>query len=132
MRTIEKIIIHCTATPEGRDVSIAEIDQWHKQRGFRKIGYHFVIALDGTISTGRALSEIGAHCKGHNSTSIGISYVGGVDAKNKPKDTRTQAQKLTLLKLVNGLREQFPSATVYGHYEFSSKACPCFDVNELK
>ncbi len=132
MRTIVKIIVHCTATPAGREVSINEIERWHKARGFRKIGYHFVIALDGTVNKGREVSEVGAHCKGHNATSIGVCYVGGVDKENKPKDTRTPEQKTALVNLLNKLCKQYSKAAVHGHYEFSNKACPSFDVNELR
>ena len=71
MRRIDKIIVHCTATPEGRDVSVKEIDLWHRQRGFKGVGYHYVIGRDGTVDVGRPISEIGAHCSGYNSHSVG-------------------------------------------------------------
>lgn len=129
MRQITKIIIHCSATPEGADISASQIDKWHRRRGFKSIGYHFVIRLDGTIEPGRDISLIGAHCKGHNAASIGICYIGGVDKNGKPKDTRTPAQSEALRGLVGRLKESFPEATVHGHNEFSSKACPSFDVS---
>lgn len=129
-RSIFKIILHCTATPEGRKTSVEEIVKWHKARGFRTIGYHYVIHLDGTISQGREENEIGAHCKGENSYSIGISYVGGVDKKGKPKDTRTPEQMHAMRILVDQMRGKYPKATVHGHNEFANKACPCFDVAE--
>ena len=101
MRTIKEIIIHCADTPEGRDDKAADIDRWHKQRGFDRIGYHYVIDLDGTIEAGRDPDCIGAHCKGHNTNSIGICYIGGADRDTlKPKDTRTYAQKASLLLLL--------------------------------
>lgn len=78
MRKISKIIIHCSATPEGRDYTVADINRWHRARGFRKIGYHFVIYRDGSIHVGRTKNEIGAHCTGQNSISIGICYIGGL------------------------------------------------------
>jgi N-acetylmuramoyl-L-alanine amidase len=132
MRTISKIIVHCTATPEGRDVTVADIDRWHRQRGFRCIGYHYVIYLDGSVHQGRPISEIGAHCLGQNNHSIGICYVGGLAKDGKTaKDTRTDAQKAALVKLITELRRQFPNATLHGHREFANKACPCFDVTEL-
>ena len=100
MRTINEIIVHCSATPEGRDYTIAQIRQWHLQRGFRDIGYHYVIYRDGTIHTGRPVAQAGAHCTGHNAHSIGVCYVGGVAKDNKtPKDTRTEAQKKSLANL---------------------------------
>ena len=129
MRKIEKIIVHCTATPEGRPVTVRQITEWHKARGFRTIGYHYLICLDGTVESGRPVEEIGAHCLGHNSKSIGICYVGGLDKESlTPKDTRTAAQRESLRKLVARLQQRFPGATVHGHREFAAKACPCFDV----
>lgn len=132
MRNISRIIIHCTATPEGRETTVNEIDRWHRQRGFASIGYHYVIYLDGSIHKGRSIEQIGAHCRGYNAASIGIAYVGGLDSDCRtPKDTRTKAQKASLLYLVKRLLKQFPDATVHGHNEFAAKACPCFDVTEL-
>lgn len=126
MRKINKIIIHCTDTPGGEHFTVEDIDRWHKERGFNCIGYHFVIYIDGSVHKGRNLSQPGAHCKGHNSTSIGICYVGG----KGPKDTRTDAQKKSIIRLVNELKQVFPQATVHGHNEFSDKSCPCFDVQK--
>lgn len=131
MRKINEIIIHCSATPEGKNFTIADIDNCHKQRGFQCIGYHYVIYLDGTVHKGRPVEQIGAHCIGHNANSIGICYIGGVTADGKtPKDTRTEAQKISLINLVSDLRKQYPSATIHGHNEFANKACPCFDVKK--
>ena len=128
MRRIDKIIVHCTATPEGRDVSVKEIDLWHRQRGFKGVGYHYVIGLDGTVDVGRPISEIGAHCSGYNSHSVGVCYVGGLDKDGRPKDTRTTQQKSALIELLTALREQFPQARIFGHRDFAAKACPCFDA----
>lgn len=89
MRKIKEIIIHCSATKEGRDYTIADIDRWHRDRGFFCIGYHFVIYRDGSIHVGRSVEEVGAHCRGHNLVSIGICYIGGLSKNGKPKDTRT-------------------------------------------
>ena len=130
MRNITEIIIHCSDTPEGRNDKAADIDRWHKQRGFDRIGYHYVIDLDGTIEPGRDLDCIGAHCKGHNVNSIGICYIGGVDANLKPKDTRTPEQKSSLLLLLKFLRAKYPDAKIYGHRDFSDKQCPCFDAKK--
>lgn len=128
MRTINKIIIHCSATPEGRYHSVADITSWHKQRGFADIGYHYVIYLDGSIHEGRPLEMPGAHTLGQNANSIGICYIGGIDKNGKPKDTRTLAQKKALIKLVADLKERYPDATVHGHNEYANKACPSFNV----
>ena len=130
MRSIDKIIIHCSATQEGREISAATIDKWHKKRGWRGIGYHYVIGLDGMIEYGRPITETGAHVKGHNKGSIGICYIGGLDSVSKTaKDTRTSEQKESLLDLIKTLKKLHPQATVHGHNEFSSKACPCYDAN---
>lgn len=133
MRKINKIIIHCSATPEGKDFTVEDITKWHKQRGFRTIGYHYVIYRDGSIHTGRPEDEIGAHTVGQNSNSIGICYIGGMDKDNKkPMDTRTEAQKLSIIRLVQELMNKYPDATIHGHNEFANKACPSYNVkNEL-
>ena len=128
MRTISEIIIHCSATVEGKDFSVKDIDRWHKLRGFKMVGYHFVILLNGTIEQGRPLDMVGAHCTGHNAHSIGICYIGGLDKSGKPKDTRTQVQKDVLWSLVKSLQKKYPRATLHGHNEFANKACPCFKV----
>ena len=131
MREINKIIIHCSATPEGREHTIDDITEWHKQRGFATIGYHFVIYLDGSIHEGRSLEMQGAHTLGHNTNSIGICYVGGVEKDGRtPKDTRTFKQKEALIALVDELKAQYPKATIHGHNEFANKACPSFDVKK--
>lgn len=124
MRDIREIIIHCADTPEGRNNTVADITAWHKARGFRTIGYHYVIYLDGSIHKGRPIEEVGAHCKegGHNRHSIGICYIGGRTADMKEnKDTRTPAQKQALLRLLKELLSRFPRATIHGHREFTCK-----------
>lgn len=130
MREINKIIIHCSATPEGREHTVADITSWHKARGFATIGYHYVIYLDGTIHEGRPEEQMGAHTTGQNQNSIGICYIGGTDAKGNPKDTRTDKQKVALIALVKELKERYPKASVHGHCEFAAKACPSFDVKK--
>jgi len=128
MRKIDKIIIHCSATPEGRDVKMETIRDWHLKRGWSDIGYHYVIELDGKIVPARPLERVGAHCKGENTGSIGICYIGGVDQDMNPKDTRTDAQRSALHSLLYDLTDNFAKATIHGHNEFSSKACPSFNV----
>ena len=131
MRDIKEIIIHCSDTPEGRETTVNDIDLWHKQAGYKKIGYHYVIYLDGSIHKGREENETGAHCIGHNTDSIGICYIGGKDKANKtPKDTRTEMQKNSLLSLLVDLKKRYPKAEIFGHKDFSSKDCPCFDAKE--
>ena len=129
MRKIDEIIIHCSATPEGRDHSVADVTAWHRARGFRTIGYHYLVHIDGRVERGRPESEIGAHCLGHNARSIGVCYVGGLASDCKtPKDTRTPEQLRMLRELVKGLQRKYRGAKVYGHRDFAAKACPCFDV----
>lgn len=132
MNVPEFIIIHCSATREGQDFSAADIDRWHRQRGFRKIGYHLVVRLDGSYERGRADNEEGAHCtqQGMNRRSISICYIGGLDAAGRPKDTRTDAQKRTMRTLVATLRGRYGHLPVLGHRDVKgvAKACPCFDA----
>lgn len=149
MNKINSIVIHCSATKEGVDYRVKDIDKWHRERGFQMIGYHYVIDLDGTVELGRPLSMNGAHCntaglsgESYNKHSIGICYVGGLDRNGKAKDTRTDAQKAALRTLVARLREKYPIKEVIGHRDASPdrngdgkitpdeyiKLCPCFDV----
>ncbi|WP_246164157.1 N-acetylmuramoyl-L-alanine amidase [Xanthovirga aplysinae] len=108
------------------DIGTAEIDQWHKERGWRCIGYHYVIRRDGTIEVGRTEDNQGAHCKGQNRNSIGICWVGG-----KGEDNRTKAQTESLKKLLKSLRARYKGITIHGHNQFSEKTCPNFDVKEF-
>jgi N-acetylmuramoyl-L-alanine amidase len=130
MRNIDKLIIHCSATRECDDsVNASVIDRWHKARGWKGCGYHFIVLIDGTIETGRTIDKVGAHVKGMNKSSIGICYIGGLERDGKtPKDTRTPEQKESLLLLIKTLNKIYPEATLHGHNEFSNKACPSFDV----
>ena len=122
MRRINEIIIHCADTPEGRDNTVKDITAWHKQKGYRTIGYHYVIYRDGSVHAGRPESEVGAHCKEHNAHSIGICYIGGRSADLKEvKDTRTPEQKEALLTLLKELKAKYPNATIHGHREFTCK-----------
>ena len=126
---VDLLIIHCSATLPDQRVTVQDIDRWHRQRGFDCIGYHFYITVDGTIWTGRPLSQVGAHCKGYNAHSIGICYEGGLDEEGRPKDTRTLLQKAALVALINKLREIYPTADVVGHNDLDlHKACPCFSA----
>ena len=131
MRKIDEIIIHCTATLPGSRVGVAEVRAAHRARGFCDIGYHYLVLPDGTVEAGRREERSGAHCLGHNRRSIGVAYVGGLDASGRPADTRTPEQKKALAALVAELLSRYPSATIHGHREFAAKACPCFDVAEI-
>lgn len=130
-RRINEIIVHCTATPEGRDYTVADIRAMHKAQGWVDIGYHYLIYRDGSIHEGRNVDLVGAHCQGHNAQSIGVCYVGGVARDGKtPKDTRTQAQKDALVHLLMQLVCLYPDATIRGHRDFAAKACPSFDATK--
>jgi N-acetylmuramoyl-L-alanine amidase len=133
MRIINKIIVHSTATPAGRPVTVEDIDKWHKEKGWAGIGYHFVVYLDGSVHTGRNIEEPGAHTLGHNQDSVGVVYAGGTLADGKtPADTRTPAQKKALINLLKELKTKY-NAPIFGHRDFNATACPSFDAkNEYK
>lgn len=135
MRTINEIIVHCSDTPEGRNDKAEDIRRWHVNgNGWSDIGYHYVVDLDGTIELGRDVALVGAHATGHNANSLGVCYIGGRDAQTGcGKDTRTDAQKVSLRVLLQHLRARFPDARIIGHCNVSNKRCPCFDAkNEYK
>lgn len=130
-RHIKEIVLHCSATKEGVDFNINDIKRWHvDDNGWEDVGYHYVIKLDGEIQKGRDIEKIGAHCKNHNKHSIGICYIGGLDADGNPKDTRTDKQKANMYLLIERLKKRFGDIPVYGHNEFANKSCPCFDVEK--
>ncbi len=137
------MVVHATATKEGVPVTVEEIDQWHKARGWKGIGYHYVVYLDGSVHQGRPEAEVGAHVAGWNADSIGIVYVGGLDKSGNPRDTRTWGQKTTLRFLLSNLVKKYPEVTeIVGHRDLSPdvdgdgviepfewlKDCPCFDA----
>lgn len=143
-RPMHTIVVHCSATPEGSNFTSEDIKKWHLKRGFKDIGYHFVILLDGTIEIGRPLNKIGAHVTNNNTGTIGICYIGGLDKYKKAKDTRTDAQKESLNLLIEILKKHIKVKEIKGHRDFSKdlngngkidkfeyiKECPCFDVKE--
>jgi N-acetylmuramoyl-L-alanine amidase len=129
-REITEIVIHCTATPEGRDVTAADVRAWHKAQGWSDIGYHYLVRLDGMVEPGRPEAMVGAHVIGHNTGTLGVCYAGGVDAKFAPKDTRTPEQEDALEAVCRALIAKYPSIKkVSGHRDYAPKACPSFDVN---
>ena len=130
MRKINEIIVHCTATKAGQHFDVNDVRRWHLQRKFKDIGYHFLVLLDGTVQQGRPIAEAGAHCTGHNTNSIGVCYVGGLDASGNPADTRTPEQRQALCNLLTTLKKQFPTAVIHGHRDFAAKACPSFDATK--
>lgn len=134
MRVINDIIVHCSGTKRKVDIGVKEIKAYHTAPkphgcGWQDIGYHYVIRLDGTIEKGRRISKAGAHCFGHNSHSIGVCYVGGLDDSGDAADTRTPEQKSALLKLITNLVRMY-RCDVHGHRDYTKlKPCPCFDAH---
>ena len=129
MRSITLIVIHCSAVKPDQMSSVAQIDSWHRERGYKfGVGYHYVVRRDGSIETGRPEWMVGAHCLNHNKYSIGVCYEGGLDARGQPADTRTAAQKATLRQLLTDLHRRYPRAVIVGHHDLNpQKACPCID-----
>ena len=142
MRTITMIILHCSATRAGQCYSLEQCRRDHIRQGCRDIGYHYYITRDGTIHTGRPLTQPGAHCRSHNKHSIGICYEGGLDAQGEACDTRTSAQRKSMRSLLTKLHHDYPAAIILGHRDLSPdrdgngritpnewlKRCPCFDA----
>ena len=149
-RRIDRIIIHCSAVRPDQTSSARQIDQWHRAKGWKMIGYHYVIRRDGTIEKGRPEEMVGAHTRGYNRNSIAICYEGGLSRPTPltpsryirrgsdyhtavqyiPADTRTPQQKEALKKLIRELKTRYPHATIHGHNEFAQKACPCFPAGK--
>ena len=127
MRSITMVVIHCSAVRPDQMSSVAQIDSWHRERGFKfGVGYHYVIRRDGSIEAGRPEWMVGAHCVNHNKYSIGVCYEGGLDARGQPADTRTAAQKATLRQLLTDLHRRYPRAVIVGHHDLNpQKECPC-------
>ena len=129
MRQITLIVIHCSAVRPGQTSSAAQIDTWHRERGWKLgIGYHYVVRRDGEIEPGRPEWMIGAHCVNHNAHSIGICYEGGLDIRGQPADTRTPEQKAALRQLLEDLHRRYPRALIVGHHDLDpTKDCPCIN-----
>jgi N-acetylmuramoyl-L-alanine amidase len=130
---ITHIVIHCSASKVADKVDASVIDRWHRERGFRKIGYHFVILRDGSLQEGRKLHEPGAHALNYNTCSIGICLVGGLDNGGRAEDNFTQAQYRRLSALVRQLKGgAYAKAAVVGHRDLPDvkKDCPCFNVKQ--
>lgn len=126
---VKYLTIHCAATPEGRHVTAEQITEWDKAK-FGQTSYHWVVELDGVMRRTLRDDQKGAHVGGHNTSNIGICYIGGVDKKLNPKDTRTEAQKKSLLTLIRTYKERYPGIVIRGHRDWPGvkKACPSFDV----
>ncbi len=132
-REVTLLVVHCSATRYDRNFPVEALHRCHLARGFANIGYHFYITRDGEVHICRPVHQIGAHASGWNDKSIGICYEGGLNKDNRPADTRTYAQKCSLLDLLRQLKADYPEARILGHYQLSvsvHKACPCFDARE--
>ena len=129
-RNTDWIVLHCSATRPVQDIGVREIRSWHKAKGWRDVGYHFVIRRDGSVERGRGVDEVGSHVQGRNSRSVGICLVGGIDDNMRAANNFTRQQWAALKTLVADLSKRYPNARVLGHRDFPgvTKACPCFDA----
>ena len=131
-KDVKYIVVHCSDTRPGQPCNAEIIDDWHRARGFEMIGYHYVILPDGVVEHGRPLFLQGAHVgtpRNYNNQSIGVCYVGGRNANGEFADTRTPAQKQSLVSVLAFLKSQYPNAKIVGHRDLNKgKACPCFDA----
>ena len=129
----EYIVIHCSATKPSMDIGLTDIKHWHvNERGWRDVGYHYVIKRNGEVELGRNIKDTGAHARGYNSKSVGICMVGGMAEDNSIEDNFTDKQWTALLDLTKQTLENYPDAKVIGHNEISKKDCPCFNVQKWK
>ncbi|MBE6271106.1 MAG: N-acetylmuramoyl-L-alanine amidase [Prevotella ruminicola] len=129
MRSITLIVLHCSAVRPDQTSSVAQIDTWHRDRGFKfGVGYHYVVRRNGEIEAGRPEWLVGAHCVNHNKYSIGVCYEGGLNARGQPADTRTPEQKAALRTLLEDLHRRYPRAVIVGHHDLNPmKDCPCIE-----
>lgn len=141
-RPIDWVVVHCSATRSDRDITAADIDSFHRVRGFSSAGYHYYIRKSGKIERMRPESEPGAHAYGYNRNSIAVCYEGGLDENGRPADTRTPQQKQVMVTLLRALKADYPQARICGHRDLSpdrngngtidrwerTKECPCFDA----
>jgi len=125
-RIIDEVIVHCSATKPSMDIGVKEINEWHLNRGWSGIGYHFVIRRNGKIEPGRPTNLVGAHCKGRNKHSIGVCLVGGINERGEAEFNYTSKQIVTLTYFL--VSEKILGRKISGHNQYSSKACPCFNV----
>ena len=132
-RPVDRLFIHCSATPPSMDIGARDIKKWHTDpkptgNGWSDIGYHWVIRRDGTIEDGRSINKVGAHVKGYNTGSLAICMAGGVDASGEANDNFSDKQWHSLELMVRGIKAVLPDISIHGHNEFANKACPSFSV----
>ena len=140
MRNIKYIAVHCTAGSQKATVRDLELE--FKRKGWKAPGYHYVITADGKIHQMLDTEKVSNGVKGFNSVTVNVAYTGGIDAKGKTEDNRTEAQKESLRKLLKLLKQKYPEAVIQGHRDFSPdkngngvvdsweriKDCPCFNA----
>ena len=125
------IVVHCAATKPSMDTSAADIDRWHRERGWLKIGYHFVVRRNGEIEEGRHIEEVGAHASGYNYSSVSVCLIGGLSEDGKSSENNfTEEQWESFGAVIDTLTNRYPNAKVIGHNDISKKDCPTFNVGE--
>lgn len=140
MRDINIIFVHCTAGNQRQKITdlLAEF----RMKGWKNPGYHYVVDADGVTHQLLSVEKVSNGVRGFNAHSINVAYLGGIDAKGRPVDNRTEAQKIELRELLQVLHKQFPEAKIMGHRDISPdvnhngkvdpkeriKECPCFDA----
>lgn len=125
----DKIFVHCSATRASQNIGVEEIRQWHINQGWEDVGYHFIIRRDGVLEAGREESLIGSHVRYHNSTSVGVCLVGGVDDNMRPEANFTDKQMTTLRCTLEVLLDKYKGAKLMAHHDVSAKACPSFNLS---
>lgn len=132
LTSVKYLVVHCSASPPSVDADATMIDRWHRERGFLKIGYHYVIKRDGTVEPGRDETHVGAHEPRVNQVSVAICMVGGVNAQGKAEANFTDAQFVSLERLLTELRGRYPGAEILGHRDIPGvrKDCPSFNVQQ--
>ena len=128
---ITHIVLHYSATYADQDLDIRDIDKMHRARGWKGVGYHYVIKRDGMIERGRKETEVGAHVGGQNTGKIGICLIGGLERSSGPNvgvDNRTDAQKQSAASLIRDLLTRYPGAKVVGHRDLAATLCPAYDA----
>lgn len=133
-RKTDYIVIHHSATRKESDIGAATIDRWHKERGWKGIGYHWVIRRDGRVEKGRNSGTVGAHVKGYNAISEGVCLIGGLGEHNdQPEANYTLAQKTALRTLIGELRKRYPEAEIVRHRDVDpgKPHCPYASLHDL-
>ncbi len=132
-RKITRIVVHCSATIQGRYYNAQDIHSWHIRRGWAGIGYHYVLGLDGELEQGRSINATPAQARGYNKGSLAICLIGGMDENNIAKDRMFTVDQLVFLEsLLEELHKMYPKAKILGHRDLPAvnKMCPCLDIEK--